>query len=105
MINMKQSRKEATMLSECCADDAPEYPYGLRLQLDEGSLAKLSINDLPEVGATMHLTARVEVVSVSQYEHVDGRNKDVGLQITDMDLRQESKTTGAQSLYPNSNMN
>lgn len=104
MINMKQSPKSDTLLAECCTSDAPEYPYGLRLSLDTDSLSKLGITELPDVGAVLMLAARVEVVSVSQYEHADGKSKDLGLQITDMELKLEGGAQNPQSLYPNSNM-
>lgn len=104
MINMKQAHKSDTLLAECCTSDAPEYPYGLRLGLDTDALTKLGIAELPEVGTVLKLVARVEVVSVSQYEHADGKSKDLGLQITDMELEREGETQKPQNLYPNSNM-
>lgn len=90
MISMKLSAAEAkaeTMLG--CgpdSDDQPAYPYGLSIQLDDETLAKLGITDLPPVGTVMQLTALVEVCSVSQYENQDGAENSMSLQITDMEL-------------------
>jgi hypothetical protein len=88
MISMKLSAAEAkgeTMLG-CDDDDQPAYPYGLTIQLDDETLAKLGITDLPPVGTVMQLTALVEVCSVSQYENQDGAENSMSLQITDMEL-------------------
>lgn len=104
MINMKQSRKGETLLAETEASEQPEYPYGLRIHLDQESLAKLGITEMPEVGKTFTLQAHVQVVSVSQYENDEGKSREMGLQITDMDLKQEGGESDAKSLYPNSNM-
>lgn len=104
MINMKLPHKESVSLADCCVSERQEYPYGLALQLNSETLAKLGMNDLPDVGTVLTLHARVEVVSVSQYEQQDGQNREVGLQITDMELRKEGVATNPQSLYPNSNM-
>ena len=103
MINMKQSRKGETLLDETKESDALEYPYGLRVGLDSESLDKLNMTELPAVGTTMTLTAKVEVVSVSQYESGGGEDRDVSLQITDMELRGEG-TSGPRKLYDKSNM-
>lgn len=105
MINMKQSRKGETLLAEARQDDTPEYPYGLRVGLDSESLDKLGVTELPTIGTTMTLMAKVEVVSVSQYESDDGKNRDVSLQITDMELRGEgASASDPRKLYDKSNM-
>lgn len=103
MISMKtsQNKKQTTLLDGAVASDEPEYPYGLRISLDKDSLAKLGITELPEVGATMVLQARVEVVSVSQYDSSEGKSQDMSLQITDMSLDAEGSK---HQMYPNSNM-
>lgn len=104
MINMKETRKPDTLLSECCSTDQPEYPYGLCLSLNSDTLDRLGMTELPEIGTVLTLHARVEVTSVSQYERADGKNRDVSLQITDMDLNQEGAAPNAQRMYTNSNM-
>jgi hypothetical protein len=89
MISMKltaaEAKSEATYLGGD-DDDLPKYPYGLSICLDDETLAKLSITDLPPVGTVMQLTALVEVCSISQYENQDGADKSMNLQITDMEL-------------------
>lgn len=88
MISMKLTAAEAkseTMLSYD-ADDAPEYPYGLTLCLCDDVLEKLGMTELPPVGTVMNLSALVTVCSVSQYENQSGKENDLSLQITDMEL-------------------
>lgn len=90
MISMKLSPAEAkgeTMLAE--ADEAPQYPYGLSICLDDETLDKLGITELPPVGTAFTLTARVEVCSTSQYQNQDGADASMSLQITDMELAGE----------------
>jgi hypothetical protein len=105
MIDMKLSKAEAkSMLGDCCAPseaDAPKYPYGLSISLNDETLKKLGIAEVPAVGAKMKLIAEVEVVSTSQYARQEGTDKDVSLQITSMELDGGAKPS---TMYPNSAM-
>lgn len=88
MINMKMTSEEQMgyAMSTSIADQ-PAYPYGLRIDLNDAVVDKLGIKELPKVGDTMLITARVKVVSASESEEADGdTNKCMGLQITDMEL-------------------
>lgn len=67
-------------------DKGPKYPYGLSINLDDETLAKLGITVLPAVGTKMTLQAVVEVTSTSQYERQDEKEININLQITDMEL-------------------
>lgn len=101
LTNMKMTRKEAgTEL--CCdtsSDNKPEYPYGLRIDLNDEALQRLGFDTLPAVGTVVEITARAVVQSVSA--HDDGEpSRDVGLQITDIDVQApDSKPSLAQTLY------
>jgi hypothetical protein len=112
LVDMQMSADEARKEYGTCApegsgsdDDLPKYPYGLTINLDDETLAKLGITSLPDVGVAMTLTARVEVCSTSQYQNRDGK-KDVSLslQITAMELSgaAESSPSTASLLYPGS---
>lgn len=102
MINMKMSPKEAQEWAEPTAADAPEYPYGLCIQLDEEGLAKLGITTPPPVGTQLTITARCVVTNTSQYQTQGKENEaSVGLQITDMEVGEASSGADAASmLYP-----
>jgi hypothetical protein len=84
---MKLSKSEAseTMPVEA-KQDAPAYPYGLRLELNDETMKKLGLEELPDVGETMMLKAKVVVERVSQNDTKDGKRQDMSLQITEMEL-------------------
>lgn len=87
LVNMKMSSKkdQGTLLSTY--DDKPEYPYGLRITLDDESLAKLMFDDLPGVGEKFMFHVHVEVTDVHQSESQDGGpQRSVTFQITDMEF-------------------
>lgn len=93
--NMKRNRTgiadDETMLTA----KKEEYPYGLRISLDDESIAKLGISKLPEVGLEMYLGATVKVVEVSENElHGENKERRVELQITDMALTVEKENPG-----------
>lgn len=107
LTNMQLSKAEQKDLvaGPGNTDNAPRYPWGLSLNLDEESLEKLGITgdgDLPDVGAELVLTAKVKVTSVSSNE-VDGdkTRQSVGLQICAMSLGPEGgkKKPHADVLY------
>lgn len=87
LTSMKLSRDEAedTVLS---VDEAPRFPWGLSITLDEESLSKLGI-DLSnfEIGQTIEIVAVAKVESKSEHEHQDDdAHQSVGLQITELDI-------------------
>lgn len=108
LVNMKMSAEER---GEYGADvpkmAEPAYPYGLCIDLDDGSMEKLGITALPKVGSEMMITARVVVKSVgsNQYEGSDAESR-MSLQITDMSIGQTDNAQNndrASKLYGNTN--
>lgn len=106
LTNMKLTPAEAKESDVCCdpGTSGPAYPYGLCLYLDNESLAKLGITDLPDVGTRLTLHAIVEVTSNSQRQTQDGKTVNMDLQITDMELQGETPPSPESRLYPNSMM-
>lgn len=85
--------------------EAPRYPYGLCLHLDDEVVARLGLKDLPQVGKPMMLTAVVDVTSVSENEYTkEGggteKRQSVSLQITDMALAAAEDLPAEKKLYP-----
>lgn len=75
----------------CSVGAGDEYPWSLRLTLNEEELSKLGIKSLPKAGAKMSLSAEVSVISVRQSERMKGRDeRSIELQITKMDLGAKS---------------
>jgi len=109
MVSMKISKAEREKryksLETSAVVDAPIYPWGLSLNLDEEALEKLGIDTLPEVGKPLLLMARVDVTSVSENKHTSEggesrESRSVGLQITDLCLEPEpDKGSVADRLY------
>lgn len=99
------------MLGEVSEDSKPEYPYGLRINLDNGTLEKLGMSTLPEIDAEFKVTALACVVSVSQNESQgsDAPYRSVELQIEMMEIKAAKEEPGeaessAQRLYAKSAM-
>ncbi len=101
MVNMKMDPEEAKEQVTPEVGDAPQYPYGLELRLDDKSLAKLGMTSPPAVGTEMSITARVVVSSASQYQTQGGEAEASSCwQITDMEASSVSaKGDKAQALY------
>lgn len=83
MVNMKKEKE-----SDCgpCMSESSEYPYGLRLHLDDDSIEKLGLETLPEVSTKMKITAIVDVCGVSVDKNKDEEYKRMDIQITDMEI-------------------
>ena len=87
-----------TMLASGPRED---YPYGLQIRLDNDSIDKLAMSDLPDVGVEMTLSAIVKITSKSIHECEGRKHKSLELQITSMELgKKDSKEKDpAKNLY------
>lgn len=107
MVSMKMSATEAEKYAggpAMSAGDAPMYPYGLCLSLNNESLKKLGITNPPAVGTKFQLSAIVEVTGFRQNKEHDGdTNSNAEMQITDMEIAPHKGEIDAASLYPASN--
>jgi hypothetical protein len=104
MANMQMTAEEAKEYAtgDIKPGDAPKYPYGLCLYLNDQSLKKLGINELPKVGAKLTMTATIVVTSVGSSQQQDGDSENrADLQITDMELGAASRSPDekANALY------
>src|SRR5690348_9641609 len=89
IVDMSRTPAEKKAAQERYAipsDAGPDYPYGLCLSLGKDELAKLGIEELPEVGDEFHLYAVACVTRVSQTASKDTGedSKGVELQITQL---------------------
>lgn len=104
MTNMKMSAEERKeYLGEAITQDAPEYPYGLCIRLDDDALEKLGLTEMPVVGTVVMVMAKAVVKSTSAYaRNGEQDHRDCELQITDMELGPAPASTDAASaLYGN----
>lgn len=102
LTNMKLDPKaREEKYSASLAADRPMYPWGLSVNLDREALETLGLVDnLPKVGSSMKLEARVDVVSVSESDSADGgKNCSVSLQITDLGLAAVKDDDAGDRLY------
>ena len=97
MANMKMAKAD-TKDMPCVAgsSDAPSYPYGLCLRLDNASLAKLGIGALPKVGAKMRISAMGVITSVSQHESKNRDDRNVEIQIQELAVENQEPPTAAE---------
>lgn len=103
LTSMEMSAAEAEAYAGPCAADGdkPMYPYGLCIELNDESLKKLGITDLPAVGGTLLLMAHVQVVSVGMSQQIDGdKEQRTSLQITEMALSAPVEKDVAAKLWP-----
>lgn len=98
--DMKRSAKSGG--PEMAEYKEPEYPYGLCINLDTESLAKLGLEKLPEIGDYMVMIARVKVESVQESQK-EGQpmHQNLGLQIIEMDIKKndEKKVDATKKIY------
>lgn len=87
LASMKMNAEERKEQMPTTADaKEQQYPYGLRLDLDDGTLGKLGLTKLPPVGATLVIYAHAKVVSKgsNQSEGDKDEEQHLALQITEM---------------------
>ena len=85
-VSMKRSKAEReNSASTVMEGESPDYPWGLRITLNDEQLDALGLGRLPVVGGKVKIEATAAVQSVSDEAVDDGkRNRRVELQITDL---------------------
>jgi hypothetical protein len=99
MKRSKQELKDAE--SDLASPSEDEYPWGLRVSLEEDQLSKLDVGSA-EPGDVVTVVAQATVKSVSSHEDDDGHShSSMSLQITDMAVDTEASTEEqAGKLFP-----
>jgi hypothetical protein len=83
LTSMKLTKKEATSSPAPAMPEAPRYPWGLTVDLNDEVLSKLKMTTLPSVEDAFVLVAKVYVKGVRANETAEsGKNRNVELQIT-----------------------
>lgn len=101
-LAMSPEEAKETMMGYCESDvkDAPKYPWGTELDLNDTTLKKLGLTSLPAVGSEVTITAVAKVTRISAREEQGGAEQCLGLQITQMDLNsQGGEQPAANKLY------
>lgn len=105
LVSLAMSPEEAKDDAPCAAPDAgdaPKYPYGTCLYLDEDALKKLGIKEMPSVGTEIPVQALAKVTGTSERETQEGTRKTLDLQIVKMGFGsgEDAMTRAARTLYP-----
>lgn len=109
MVNMATTPEEAKEYAKDYAPpspgDAPKYPYGLCLCLNDESMKKLGLVEMLPVGTEVTIMAKAKVTSVRANEEVNGdKDASMDLQVTDMELSTGQRQADPKAFYSNSNM-
>lgn len=96
MVDMKMSKADMEKEAPTAAGpgEREPYPYGLCLNLDKASLAKLGFSELPEVGEEFYIMAVGKVTNVNQSASENGDHSSMSIQITEMCVDNEPTHKG-----------
>lgn len=87
LINMETTPAEAKEYTQPSVADAPKYPWGLCITLNDDSLDKLGVKTLPAVGTEVTIVAKATVSRTSENAtEGNGNCATMDLQITDMQI-------------------
>lgn len=90
MLDMKMSKEEAKEYNSpevaMTDEDGERYPWCLRFDLNDDVLEKCGVATLPTVGQEMTITCKVKVIGTRQSASEGSDNRNVELQITELDL-------------------
>jgi len=92
MAHMARSKEEKKRQMEPMnvRESGPDYPYGLRVDLDHEGMKKIGMDEMPEVGGEVSLHAKAHVVSArSEKREGEEDHRSVGLQITHLGIHHE----------------
>lgn len=79
-----KKKREETYCTPCL--DSDDYPYGLRIHLDNEMLDKLGIKTLPKTGASFKLSATGTVKSTEINDRNGKESKSMSLQIEKLEV-------------------
>lgn len=92
-MELTDDEKIDTMVCMPSVADQPDYPWGLRICLDERSLAKLEEGGLegnPDIDDYIDLRCFARVTSVSSEKTDSGQKRRIELQIEEIALEDET---------------
>ncbi len=98
--SMKITKKEFKEVEAVNTFSPPEYPWELRIHLDEDLISKLELSKMPEVGDAMTLIGNADVVSTGESEDAEGgKRRNLTLQITEMSLEKKVSDDTLKKIY------
>lgn len=90
LTSLELSKDERKKESEPCAPaaDQPLFPYGTSMYLNDETLAKLGIDEMPVVGTVIKVQAVGKVTGTSEREYEGGSHRTLDIQFTEMALEE-----------------
>ncbi|MGA9070076.1 MAG: capsid staple protein [Terracidiphilus sp.] len=87
LIDMESSPEEKREMVSPSVSEAPKYPWGLCITLNDDSLEKLGVKTLPAVGTVVTIVAKATVSTTCKNATVGEESESsMDLQITDMQI-------------------
>jgi hypothetical protein len=84
-------RIDAAMPMGISLGDAPDYPYGMKICMDEGLLQKLGLSDNCDIGDLLDMRCMAKVTSVTKNQ-VNGEDK-CRVELTIIEVKTENEDT------------
>lgn len=89
LTDMKLPKREKNTHAEVACDspdeDAPRYPYGLTITLDDPEISKLNLK-LPEAGEQYIVLGVGSVTRVSQTDNKRGKDRSITIQLEKIEV-------------------
>ncbi len=93
LVSMKRTKKDKKRENTDHAIGENSFPFGLTVSLDDESLTKLGIKDLPAVGTEMIVVGVGKVESVSKSSNERRVSRNVSIQLEKLEVRPFKKAT------------
>lgn len=98
LTNMKMSKEKAKTEHMCEPESGPRFPHGLRVELNDDSLAKLGMTTLPTVGEEMIVVGIGKVTNVSQHDSGNNKSRNVSIQLEKMEVGPTTEKTAVDAV-------
>lgn len=95
MTDMARSSSELKEESKPSKYVPSKYSYGTTIRLNKAEMAKLGIEELPELDDTFAVICIAKCTSASQHASKSGQDTNMELQITHMTLKKQGKGDAA----------
>lgn len=96
MTDMARSTAELKAESQPSEYKPSKYSYGTTIRLNKAEMAKLGIEELPELDDTFAVICIAKCTSASQHASKSGQDTSMELQITHMTLKKQGKGDAAE---------
>lgn len=93
LVSMKRTKKDKKHNSDHAIGTEESFPFGLSISLDDESLTKLGIKELPAVGKVMIVVGVGKVESVSKSSNERRVSRNVTIQLEKLEVRPFKKDT------------